>query len=40
VEVNTEKTKLILMSRKKEGQYHRIKIGNRSFEGVANLKYL
>jgi hypothetical protein len=40
VEVNIEKTKLSLMSRKKGGQDHSIKIGNRSFEGVANLKYL
>jgi hypothetical protein len=33
-EVNSEKTKCMLMSRKKEGQRQSIKIVNRSFEGV------
>jgi sorting nexin-29 len=40
LEVNLEKTKYILMSCKKVGQNHGIKIANRSFEGVAELKYL
>jgi hypothetical protein len=36
-----EKTKNILLSRcKKAGQKHSIKIANRFFEGVAELKYL
>jgi hypothetical protein len=39
-EVNTEKTKCMLMSRKKAGRKHGIKIANRSFEGVAKFKYL
>jgi hypothetical protein len=38
--VNSEKTKYMLMSRKKAGQKHSIKMGNRSFEGVAKFKYL
>jgi hypothetical protein len=40
LEVNSEKTKYMLMSRKKEGQKHGIKIANRSFECVAKFKYL
>jgi hypothetical protein len=40
LEVNSEKTKCMLMSRKKAGQVHGIKIANRSLEGVAKLKYL
>jgi hypothetical protein len=40
LEVNSEKTKYMLMSRKKVGQKHGIKIANRSFEGVAKFKYL
>jgi hypothetical protein len=37
--VNSEKTKYMLMSRKKAGQKHGIKIANRSFEVVAKFKY-
>jgi hypothetical protein len=40
LKVNSEKTKYMLMSPKKAGQKHGIKIGNRSFEGVAKFKYL
>jgi hypothetical protein len=40
LEVNSEKIKYMLMSRKKTGQKHTIKMGNRSFEGVAKFKYL
>jgi hypothetical protein len=41
LEVNPEKTKYMLMSRyKKVGQRHGIKIANRSFEDVAQFKYL
>jgi hypothetical protein len=40
LEVNSEKTRYMLMSRKKAGQKHSIKIANRSFEGVAKFKYL
>jgi ribosomal protein S2 len=40
LEVNSEKTKYMLMSCKKTGQKHAIKIANRSFEGVAKFKYL
>jgi hypothetical protein len=40
LEVNSEKTKYMLMSRKKAGQMHGIKIANMSFEGVTKLKYL
>jgi hypothetical protein len=40
-EVNSEKTKYMLMSRsQKVGQKHSIKIANRSFEGMAKFKYL
>jgi hypothetical protein len=40
--VNSEKTKYMLMSHKKAGQKHSIKIANTSmsFEGVAKFKYL
>jgi hypothetical protein len=40
LEVNSEKTKYMLMSRKKAGQKHGVKIENWSFEGVAKFKYL
>jgi ribosomal protein S2 len=40
LEVNSEKTKYMLMSHKKAGQKHGIKIANRSFEDVARFKYL
>jgi hypothetical protein len=40
LEVNSEKTKYMLMSRKKAGQKHSIKRANRSFEVVAKFKYL
>jgi hypothetical protein len=41
LEVNSEKTNYMLVSRcQKAGQKHSIKIGNRSFEGVAKFKYL
>jgi hypothetical protein len=41
LEVNPEKTKYMLVSRcQKAGQRQIIKIGNRSFEGVAKFKYL
>jgi hypothetical protein len=40
LELNSEKTKYMLMSRKKAGQKHVIKIANRSFEGVIKFKYL
>jgi hypothetical protein len=41
LEENPETTKYMLMSRyKKAGQKHSIKIGNRSFKGVAKFKYL
>jgi hypothetical protein len=40
LEVNSEKTKYMLMSHKKAEQKHSIKIANRSFEGVAKFKYL
>jgi hypothetical protein len=39
LEVNTEKTKYMLFSRRlKAGQNHNIKIGNRGFENVAQFK--
>jgi sorting nexin-29 len=41
LEVNTEKTKYMLMScSQKTGQKHSIKIANRSFEDVAKFRYL
>jgi hypothetical protein len=40
LEVNSEKNKSMLMSCKKAGQKHGIKIANRSFEGVVKFKYL
>jgi hypothetical protein len=41
LEVNPEKTKYMLVSRcQKAGQRQGIKIGNRSFESVAKVKYL
>jgi hypothetical protein len=40
LEVNLEKTNYMLMSRKKAGQKHGIKIANKSFEGVEKSKYL
>jgi hypothetical protein len=41
LEVNPEKTKYMLMSpNQKIGQKHSIKISNRSFEDVANFKFL
>jgi ribosomal protein S2 len=40
LEVNSEKTTYMLVSRKKAGQKHSMKVANRSFEGVAKFKYL
>jgi hypothetical protein len=41
LEVNAEKTKYMLMSRHQNAeQNHNIKIGDRSFENVAQFKYL
>jgi hypothetical protein len=41
LEVNTEKTKYILLSRHQNaGQNHDIEIGNRYFENVAYIRYL
>jgi hypothetical protein len=41
LEVNAEKTKLTLLSRHQNaGQNHDIKIANRCFKNVAQLKYL
>jgi hypothetical protein len=41
LEVNTEKTKYMLLSRHQNaGQNYDIKIGNRSFENVAQFKHL
>jgi ribosomal protein S2 len=39
LEVNSEKTKYMLMSSKKAGQKHSTKIANRSFEDVTKFKY-
>jgi hypothetical protein len=41
LEVNPQKMKYMLLSRcQKVGQRHSLKIVNRSFEGVAEFKYL
>jgi hypothetical protein len=41
LEASTEKTKYMLLSRHQNaGQNHDINIGNRSFENVAEFKYL
>jgi hypothetical protein len=40
LQVNSEKTKYMLMSRKKAGKRQNIKIANGSIESVAKLKYL
>jgi hypothetical protein len=40
LEVNSEKTKYVLMSRKKAGHKNSVRIANRSYEGVAKFKYL
>jgi hypothetical protein len=41
LEANAEKTKFIFLSRHQNaGQNHYIKIANRSFENVAQFKYL
>jgi hypothetical protein len=40
LEMKSEKSKYMVMSRKKAGQKHRIKIVNRFFEGVTKFKYL
>jgi hypothetical protein len=41
LEVNTEKTKYMLMSRhQNSGQNHNIKTAHRSFENVAKVTYL
>jgi hypothetical protein len=41
LEVNAEKTKYMLLSRHQNaGQNHNIKIGDRSFENMAEFKYL
>jgi hypothetical protein len=41
LEVNTEKTKYMLLSRHQNaGQNYDIKIGNRCFENVAQFRYL
>jgi hypothetical protein len=39
MELNSEKIKYMLMSRKNAGQKHSIKIANRCFEGVEKFKY-
>jgi hypothetical protein len=38
LEVNSEKSKYVLMSRKEAGQRHSIKIANRSSESVAKIQ--
>jgi hypothetical protein len=41
IEVNTEKTEFMLLSRHQNaGQYHDIKIANKCFEIVAQFRYL
>jgi hypothetical protein len=41
LEVNTEQTKYILLSsHQNAGQDHDVKIANRSFENVAQFRYL
>jgi hypothetical protein len=41
LEVNSEKTKYMLLSRhQNSGQNHDMKIANRSFENMAQLKYM
>jgi hypothetical protein len=41
LEVNTEKTKYMLLSRHQNaGQYYNVKIAKRSLENVAQLRYL
>jgi hypothetical protein len=40
LEVNTEKTKYMLSHHQNSGQNHDIKVANRCFESVAQLKYL
>jgi hypothetical protein len=40
LEANSDKGKYMLMSCKKAGQKHSIKLANRYFEGVAKFKYL
>jgi hypothetical protein len=41
LEVNAEKTKHVLLSRHQNaGQNHNIKTANKSFENMANFKYL
>jgi hypothetical protein len=37
--VESERTNYMLISRKKAGQKHSIKIANRSFKGVAKFNY-
>jgi hypothetical protein len=40
LQVNSEKTKYMLMSRKKAGKRQNIKIANGSIESVVKFKYL